>query len=42
MPGVEAAGIGMPRSAPPKILMRQESDGIAARFGYFLTLSPAR
>lgn len=37
-----ADGIGMPRRSPPKMLMRQESEGIAARFGYFLTLSPAR
>lgn len=37
-----AEGIGMPRSAPPKMPMRQASEGIAARFGYFFTLSPAR
>ena len=35
-------GVGMPRSAPPKMPIFQASVGIAARLGYFFTLSPAR
>ncbi len=36
------AGIGRPRSLPPKMERCQASVGIAARFGYSLTLSPDR
>lgn len=40
--GVVGAGIGRPRSLPPKTERCQAPVGIAARFGYFLTLSPLK
>ncbi len=42
MPGGVAAGMGRPRSLPPKMENCQASVGMAARFGYSLTLSPER
>ncbi|MDQ0933053.1 hypothetical protein QFZ49_002983 [Streptomyces turgidiscabies] len=39
---IDEEGIGRPISLPPKMERCQAPVGIAARFGYSLTLSPDR